>query len=57
LVFGCREVSFPPDPGFTCLGCSEDGFDAQAVIVIDEKIQNRVSFGGMRSENILEDAH
>jgi len=32
LVFGCRESSLLPDPGFPCLGCLSNEFEALAVI-------------------------
>ena len=39
LVFGCKEVSFPPGSGFTCLSCRPGGFDALAVIQLNENDQ------------------
>ena len=38
LVFGCREVSFQPDPDElkVCLSCYTEGFDALAVIQLNE---------------------
>lgn len=37
LTFGCRETSFPPDPGFICLECRSDGFDVLSVMILNEE--------------------
>ena len=39
ITIGCREVSFPPDARFPCLGCNTDGFDALAVVLFNGKDQ------------------
>ncbi len=39
IVFGCKEVSFPPGSAFTCLSCRPGGFDALAVIQLNENDQ------------------
>jgi hypothetical protein len=33
LVIGCRESSYPDDPGFACLGCGTNEFEALVVVL------------------------
>ena len=53
LVFGCREVSFLPDPELDCLGCYTDGFDALAVIQLNEdnQVEDVLWRDGQREDN------
>jgi hypothetical protein len=40
LVVGCRESSLPADPGFPCLGCLEDEFEALVVVIFPAEDQS-----------------
>ncbi len=39
LVIGCQKSSLPPAPGFPCLGCFEDEFEALVVFLYDSEQQ------------------